>query len=319
MKIPRKLSLANIPTPIQKLEYNKCKFLIKRDDYTGLELSGNKIRKLEYLLYDAKSKNCDYVFTCGGDQSNHCRATVYACNRLGLKSKIYLWGRQSKKYSGNLLLNKLAGAETRFLKLSDYKNVDDLMQSDALKLQSAGKKVYIVPTGGSNPLGIWGYINFVEELKSQISSKEFNGICCANGSGGTIAGILLGMALSGINSKVFGVNVFGRAEEMKVKIIEIVEECIKNYNLHVNVNFSNLELLDGYSEEGYKNISMDKIELIKDFVQNAGIMLDNTYTGKAFFAYNENFLKGKTKSNILFLHTGGLFGIFAKAEKFLSH
>jgi D-cysteine desulfhydrase len=147
--------------------------------------------------------------------------------------------------------------------------------------------------------------------------SKVKGICCANGSGGTVAGLLLGSAISKISLKIFGVNVIGSKNEMHSIITELVEDCGRKYKINTKVNFDNLELLDGYSEEGYKHISPAKIELINNFAGSTGIILDPTYTGKAFYAYHENFITGKRHSNIIFLHTGGLFGIFAKADKFV--
>ena len=115
MIIPSRIKLANLPTPIEKVKFSGASFLIKRDDYTGTELSGNKIRKLEYLFKDARKKRADFVFTCGGDQSNHCRATAIAAAKLGIKSRLYLWGKPSKHATGNLLMDNLVSAETVFM------------------------------------------------------------------------------------------------------------------------------------------------------------------------------------------------------------
>ena len=190
------------------------------------------------------------------------------------------------------------------------------METDAKKLAAKGKKAYVIPSGGSDCLGIWGYVNFINELKQQIDLKAIKGILCANGSGGTAAGMLLGSALFGLNLKIFGVNVIGTAGEMKAAIKSVVNESLTRFKLDEDINFDNLELLDGYSEEGYKHTATEKIELIKKFASETGIILDPTYTGKAFYAYSENFLTGNKRSNILFLHTGGLFGVFPRAVKF---
>ncbi len=316
MQIPSRLKLANLPTPIEQVKFGGTSFLIKRDDYTGTELSGNKIRKLEYLLKDAKMKKADYVFTCGGDQSNHCRATAIAAAKLGVKSRLYLWGKASQKATGNLLMDNLAGAETVYMSRKEYTDVISVMDSDARKLSEKGKKAYVIPPGGSNYLGIWGYVNFINELKQQNDLNGVKGILCANGSGGTVAGMLLGSALFGLNLKIFGVNVIGTASEMKEAIGSIISESLTKFKIDSEINYDNFELLDGYSNEGYKHTAPEKIDLIKEFASESGIILDPTYTGKAFFAYRENFLIGRKRSNILFLHTGGLFGVFPKAGKF---
>ena len=135
MKIPYKIHLANIPTPLEKIEFDGKKFLIKRDDLSGTELSGNKIRKLEYILYDAKRKGAEIVFTCGGEQSNHARATAIAAAKVGMKSKLFLWGDGSGPAEGNLFLDKFIGAELTFLDKKNYENVNQLMKVWHLKIK----------------------------------------------------------------------------------------------------------------------------------------------------------------------------------------
>ncbi len=317
MRIPSKLSLANIPTPVQNINFDGCKFQIKRDDLTGVELTGNKVRKLEYLLHDAKKKKCNYIFTSGGDQSNHARATCIAATSLGFKSKLFLWGNQNQNPDGNLFLDKLTGTEIKFLTKKEYKNVYKIMIAESEVLKKKKEKAYVIPSGGSSIVGIWGYINFVKELNEQIDLKKIKGIVFANGSAGTASGILLGSALLGVNLKIFPVIVLDTKEQVYDEIETLTTECIKEFGLDVKANMKNIEIIEGYSEEGYKNISPDKIKLINKFFRETGILLDPTYTGKAFTAYYENFIRSKKKSNTLFLHTGGIFGAFAKKKNYL--
>ena len=317
MITPKKFSIANIPTPIQSKIFAGCKFTIKRDDLTGVELTGNKVRKLEYLLFEAKRQKCEYIFTSGGDQSNHARATAIAAASIGFKSKLFLWGNPNQHADGNLFLDKLVGSDIQFLNKKDYKNVDEIMELERQKFQKNNKKAFVIPSGGSSALGIWGYINFVKELSEQKDLNKLGGILIANGSCGTAAGILVGSALLGINLKVYSVNVLMTEEEVFADTEKLVLECIKNYKLDVKVNFNNLKILDGYSKEGYKKITAEKIEVIKQFFRETGILLDPTYTGKAFIAYYENFLKNKKNSKVIFLHTGGIYGAFAKKKKYL--
>ena len=317
MIIPKKFSIANIPTPIQSKQFAGSKFEIKRDDLTGVELTGNKVRKLEYLLFEAKRQKCEYIFTSGGDQSNHARATAIAAASMGFKSKLFLWGNPNQKADGNLFLDQAVGSEIQFLNKKDYQNVDEIMEIERQRYKRNNKKAFVIPSGGSSPLGIWGYINFVKELSEQREIKKLDGILLANGSCGTAAGILVGSALLGIDLKVYSVNVLMTKEEVFSDTEKLVLECIKNFNLDIKVNFRNLNILDGYSKEGYKKITAEKIEVIKQFFRETGILLDPTYTGKAFVAYYENFLKNKKNSKIMFLHTGGIYGAFAKKNKYL--
>ena len=315
MKKPTKINLANIPTPLEEIEFEGKKFLIKRDDLTGVELSGNKVRKLEYLIYQAKKEKADLVFTCGGEQSNHARATAIAAAKAGIKSKLFLWGSDSRTADGNLFFDKLIGAEISFLNKRNYSEVNEIMFEERDALIKKGKKVFVIPEGGSTTLGIWGYVDVIHELKKQVDLKKVKGICLAAGTGGTAAGLLVGIAQLKLKMKVYAVNVLYPKEEIRTKIMNLAEGCALDYNLNCRINKNNLIILDGFSKEGYKNISDDKLKLIKKFAQSTGIVLDPAYTGKAFKAFYMNFLASKMK--IIFLHTGGLFGVFGKRGKYL--
>jgi D-cysteine desulfhydrase len=315
MKKPGKINIANIPTPLEEIEVVNKKFFIKRDDLTGVELSGNKVRKLEYLIYQARKEKADMVFTCGGDQSNHARATAIAAARAGIKSKLFLWGSDSKSADGNLFFDKLIGAEISFLNKRNYSEVNEIMYEERDALIKKGKKVFVIPEGGSTTLGIWGYVDVIHELKKQVDLKKINGICVAAGTGGTAAGLLVGFAQLKLNTKVYAVNVLYNKGVIHNKIMNLAEGCVLDYKLNCRIIERNLIILDGYSKEGYKNITNDKLRLIKEFARSTGIVLDPAYTGKAFAAFYKNFLFSKKK--VIFLHTGGLFGVFGKKEKYL--
>ena len=317
MVFPKKIKFANIPTPVEIYKFKDKKFLIKRDDLTGMELSGNKIRKLEYLVYQAKKEKADLIFTDGGDQSNHARATAVASAKVGIKTKLFLWGKEKPSADGNLFLDKIFGAEISFLTKKDFSRVNDIMFAERAKLIEKGKRVYVIPEGGSTTLGIWGYISFMYELKEQLDIKKLTGITVAAGSGGTAAGLLVGSALLNSNLKVYAINVLYPAHVIKKKILQLAEGCILDYKLPCELNEKSLEVIEGYSAEGYKNISQDKISLIKEFAVASGILLDPAYTGKAFKAYYDNFLTANKGMKNLFLHTGGLFGVFGKKDKYL--
>ena len=317
MKIPQKINLAHLPTPIEKIKYHSKEFKIKRDDYTGSDFLGNKIRKLEYLLYEAKKEKADIIFTCGGDQSNHARATASAAAKLGIKTRLYLWGKEKNQADGNLFLNKMFGAEIVYLNKKEFLNVDEIMTEERVRLVKKGKRVYVIPAGGSSTLGIWGYISFINELKKQIDLKNIDGIFSACGSGGTAAGLLVGASVNRLNFKIYAVNVLFTKDDIKKKILQLAEGAVLDYNLPCKINENYLEIIDGYSTEGYKNISDNKIKIVTEFARETGILLDPAYTGKAFYAYNDLVLsKGKGK-RIIFLHTGGIFGTFPKRNEFL--
>ncbi|HCY76409.1 MAG TPA: hypothetical protein DHV28_10850 [Ignavibacteriales bacterium] len=317
MITPNKISLAQIPTPLQVIKFEGKNFFIKRDDLTGCELSGNKVRKLEYILYDAKRKNADVIFTCGGDQSNHARATTIAAKQIGLNTKLFLWGKETSTLSGNLFLDKMYNADIQFLNKKSYDRVNEIMFEERINLLKKKKNAYVLPEGGSTTLGIWGYIDFINEIKKQIDLKSVNSIVAACGSGGTAAGMLVGAALYRADIKIVAVNVLYSKEEIKKKILQLAEGCILDYKLNCKINPENLIILDGYSKEGYKRINQSKIKLIKKFAAETGILFDPAYSGKSFTAYYENYLKtGKRKKNI-FVHTGGLFGVFGRTKDYL--
>ena len=319
MKPPKRIHLANLPTPLEQIEFRNKKFLIKRDDYTGTDFSGNKIRKLEYLLYQAKRNGAEIIFTCGGEQSNHCRATASAAAKLGFKTKLFLWGNDSRNSEGNLFLDKLYGADMSFLDKNNYSNVNDIMAEESGQLIKKGKRVYVIPEGGSTTLGIWGYISFVDELKKQIDLRKVDGILSAAGTGGTAAGLLVGSALHKLKIKIYAVNVLYSAEEIKKKIMFLAEGAVADYDLDCKVDDLNLVILDGYSNEGYKKISGDKLKVISNFSKETGILLDPAYTGKAVKAFFDNFIKKAKNDRVIFLHTGGLFGAFTQRKKYLKN
>ncbi len=317
MKIPAKINFAQVPTPLQSLKFEGKNFLIKRDDLTGCELSGNKIRKLEYILADAKKKKADIILTCGGEQSNHARATTIAAKQFGLNTKLFLWGKETTNMNGNLFLNKIYGADIKYLNKSEYEIVNDLMFEERKTLLKRNINAYVLPEGGSTTLGILGYVDFMKELKEQIDLRKIYSVVAASGSGGTAAGMLVGAALNKLNVKIVAINVLYSAEVIKKKILNLAEGCVLDYKLDCKINPEQLVIVDGYSSEGYKRISKSKIKLIKKFAAETGILLDPAYTGKAFNAYYDNFIKMNKGLKNIFVHTGGIFGVFSRTMEYL--
>lgn len=310
-----RLNLSNLPTPIYEINYKSHHFLIKRDDFTGLELSGNKARKIDFLIYDAMKHNADIVFTSGGIQSNHARATAYACAMCGLKSRLYLWGLPAKIPDGNLFLNSFIGADIKYIDHRQFLNNHLLMEKEKVLFEKRKKKkVYIIPEGGSNPLGILGYVNFMYELSAQYGINNLNGILAAAGSGGTAAGMLIGAELLETDIKIYAVNVLYEGKILYNKIQNIVQAALETYKLKCADPMRRLEIIEGFSEEGYKKIESSKVKLIRDFAAETGIVFDPVYTGKAFTAY---YKKLKCDPKILFVHTGGMFGVFDKRKEYL--
>ena len=317
---PERIPIANLPTPLERLERLSAQLgvelWVKRDDLTGAELSGNKVRKLEFLFADARAQGADHVITCGGAQSNHCRATALAAARLGFRSTLLLRvpdPSQPPPIEANILLDKLCGAEIRWVSREDYARRAELFPIVAEELRKAGRKPYVIPEGGSNPIGAWGYIRAMEELRSQLPPGPVT-IVYAAGSGGTGAGIILGIRLAGMrDARAVGVNVCDDRDYFVREIGQIIEGAIKKWHLEVAVPRKDIEILDGYVGRGYAISRPEELSLIRDVARTEGLVLDPVYTGKAFFGMREH-----VKSlgpRIVFMHTGGIYGLFPKAAE----
>jgi D-cysteine desulfhydrase len=327
MKItfPKSLKLAMTPTPLEKLRDNplippEYEVYIKRDDLTGFGLSGNKVRKLEFLSYDALKKKADTLITCGGFQSNHARATALAAAQSGLKSVLVLFGDESAENEGNLFLDKLCRAEIKLIPSGEYENVERIMRNLSLKLRSKGKRPYVIPEGGSNPLGVWGYIKAAFEMKKQIDKQKIkiSRIVTALSSAGTYCGLFLGAKLCGWKTEIMGVNVRFLPSYPKEKIYTLLEKTITQYRLRVKCAEREIKVVEGYVGEGYALNKKEELEFIKAFVSRTGILLDPVYTGKAMFGLAGMLNKGKfsKREKIIFLHTGGGFGLFPARDRF---
>jgi D-cysteine desulfhydrase len=325
---PRRLKLALTPTPLEPLERVSRKLgpeiLIKRDDLTGAEVSGNKIRKLEFLLAEALDQGTRTVITCGGAQSNHARATAAACARLGLGCRLVLRVPDPKDPpppSANILLDRILGAEIVWISPTEYDDRVRIMAREADELAKEGRKAYIIPEGGSVPLGSLGYVRAVEELAGDLAklpggTDQPLTIVAATGSGGTLAGLSLGVKLLGLPARVVGINVAADKEYYLAEVGRICAGAAGNYNLGVEIEPGrDFEIMDGYVGLGYAVSRVEELALIRDLARLEGVILDPVYTGKAFFG-----LRAELKRNpeafgprIVFFHTGGLTGLFPKA------
>jgi D-cysteine desulfhydrase len=332
MKIayPPRLDLARLPTPLEPMmrlsEELGVDLYVKRDDLSGLALSGNKVRKLEFVLADALSQGADMVLTCGGAQSNHARATAVGAARLGIGCRLILRTPDSANpppMEGNTLLDRLAGAEIRWVSPDEYAQRDEVFEQEADRLRRAGRRPYLIPEGASNALGAWGYIRAAEELAWDLSrlpgtpGRETT-LIHATGSGGTGAGLILGAKLFGLNVRVASINVCDDREHFVKVIGEICGDAISRYQL--NVSFSperDVDIIDGYVGRGYALSQPQELSLIRDVARKEGLFLDPVYTGKAFFGMTEELKRnpGSFGKRVVFLHTGGIFGLFAKAAE----
>lgn len=324
--IAKKLRLGNFPTRIERLEkfstIVKGHVYIKRDDQTGTEFSGNKIRKLEYSINEAINNDCDTLITCGGIQSNHARATAAAGIKLGLKSVLVLRSDEKPELEGNYLIDKIMGADVRIISSEDYRERrQEIMENILKELEAKGRKGYIIPEGASNGIGTFGYLACFNEILEQEKEHGivFDTIVTAIGSGGTFAGLYLGNKLTNSGKKIVGINVCDTAEYFKERVSEILKE-VKTYipDTEFEISKDDMCIIDGYVGDGYAVSRTEELDFICDFAEAEGIVLDPVYTGKAMRGLYTEIKKGtfKESKNILFIHTGGLFGLFSKRDQF---
>ncbi|HEX9654299.1 MAG TPA: D-cysteine desulfhydrase family protein, partial [bacterium] len=278
---PDSLKLAHLPTPIARLErlsktFEGPQIYIKRDDYTGMAATGNKIRKLEFLLAEALSQNCDYVITCGGVQSNHARATAVASAKVGLKCHLVLRNGISKNLEANAFLSRLVGAEMEFITTEEYQRIDEIMNRVAEDLRGKGHQPYVIPEGGSNELGALGYVKAAEEIARQIKVQrlKIHHIIVPVGSGGTQAGLLLGKHIYDLPAQIHGINVCDDEAFFVNRIHGIVKSAIKRFGLNLSVAKNEIRIIDGYVGKGYGLSSQEEIDLIKRAAQTEGIIFD---------------------------------------------
>ncbi|HWR62028.1 MAG TPA: D-cysteine desulfhydrase family protein [Clostridia bacterium] len=315
-----------MPTRIEKLKkLSKASggpdIYIKRDDQTGTELSGNKVRKLEYSIREALDNGCDYLITCGGIQSNHCRATAAAAAKLGMKSCLVLRGTEASEPEGNLLLDRLLGAEIRFITAEEYSvRRGEIMEAIKREMEHKGFRPYIIPEGASNGIGSFGYYTAMEEILAQEKEMNihFDCIVLATGSGGTYSGLWLANKLHGNTADIYGIIVGGDVAYFKERIPEILRESMGYMAVEIPVSADEINLVGGYVGRGYALSRPEELEFIRELAGLEGIILDPVYTGKAMYGLTSEIKKGTFDKyrNILFVHTGGLYGLFPQGDLF---
>lgn len=308
-------SLAILPTPFYKLEatsnYLGVELYIKRDDMTEMALSGNKVRKLEYLLSDALFKKANMVVTCGGAQSNHCRATAIAASRLGLACTVFLRTEDPQTppaTTGNILLIKMSGATIKWIDYHDYSNRTEILSD------YAGSSGYVIPEGGSNGVGAWGYEKAVHEILRQFPmlDDEPTSLVHACGSGGTTAGLALGITNLGLKqTKAAAINVCDDEEYFDNEVARIAKE----YGTRLAPGA--YEIVDGHVGAGYAKPTSDEIQTQLSFYRREGIALDPVYSGKAYCGLVKELSVDPSRfGRVIFIHTGGIFGNFGFAESY---
>jgi D-cysteine desulfhydrase len=328
------VSLARLPTPLERSRRIGAALGVnlywKRDDLTGIELSGNKIRKLEFLFADAEASGADTVVTCGGEQSNHCRATALAAAQRGLACVLLLRVPDPSAPpapAANSLLDRVAGAQIRYVSFAEYRRRDEIFAAVEDDLRRAGRRPYLIPEGGSNALGSWGYVSAIEELREQIATLGPTNapapitIAYAAGSGGTGAGIELGLRLTGwTEARALGFAVCDDRVYFQRRIADIAGDASRRWNLGVTLAPDDVAIDDRFIGPGYAQSTSEMLAVIPEVARADGPILDPVYTAKAFLGLRSSIARSELAHDgtIVFLHTGGIFGLFPFAPDLVS-
>jgi D-cysteine desulfhydrase family pyridoxal phosphate-dependent enzyme len=320
MDIPR-LNFAHLPTPIESVPrlseaLGGPSLLVKRDDQTGLAFGGNKTRKLEFLIAEARDKGAKTLISGGALQSNHCRQTAAAAARFGFDCVLVLTGDRPEQPSANLMLDGLFGAEIVYV--ADRKDRDRILQETFDRATNEGKKPYLVPYGGSNATGALGYAFAMKELMDQNANADW--IVFATSSGGTHAGLLLGQRMFGFQGRILGISVDESEEWLKQEVSKLASATSEKAGERIEFTPSDVLVNANYCNPGYGVVTEREREAIRLFARYEGLLLDPVYTGRAAAGMIDLIRKGffKNSETVMFLHTGGQPALFAAqyADKF---
>lgn len=328
MRQPPRIALARLPTPLEpldrlsaelKAEGIDTRVWIKRDDLTDTVASGNKIRKLEFSIGQALADDANVLITWGGVQSNHCRATAALAARLGLKSHLVLRGREPDESDGNLLIDRLVGADITFAPLAQYQQMDETYARLQQDYENRGLKTYRIPVGASDEVGLWGYIAGSEELKADFAANNIRpeAIVSATGSGGTLAGLILGNQIHGLGSSIYAFNVCDDEAYFLKKISEDFVAWKERYDSDMDIDSLPIQVIEGYVGPGYGRATPEIFDTINRLARLEGIVLDPVYTGKAFHGMLTELKNGRLQGmkDIVFVHTGGMLGLFPQKQQ----
>ena len=326
-RFPR-VHLAHLPTPLELMDrlskhLGGPRLWIKRDDCTGLSTGGNKTRKLEFLMGEALAKGADTVITQGATQSNHARQTAAAAAKLGLACHILLedrTGDNSDAYTmnGNVLLDRLHGATIS--KRPGGADMNAEMEAFAAALRDKGKKPYVIPGGGSNPVGALGYANCALELLHQANEMDvkIDHIVQATGSAGTQAGFVAGLVALNANIPVLGISVRAPKAKQEQSVFDLAVRTAEYFGAPGVVKREHIVANSDYVGPGYGLPTDGMREAVKMAARFEGILLDPVYTGKGFDGLIDHVKKGffPKNGNVVFLHTGGSAGLFGYPDVF---
>jgi D-cysteine desulfhydrase len=314
MKEVARENFAHLPTPVEDLPrlseaLGGPRILVKRDDQTGLAFGGNKTRKLEFLVAEAKAQGKQTLISGGAIQSNHCRQTAAAAARFGLECILVLTGERPEQPSANLLLDELLGA--RIVIVADRKDRDRVLQETFDEAADAGRKPYLVPYGGSSPTGALGYAFAMREFMEQGIAADY--VVFGTSSGGTHAGLVLGQRLFGYPGKVLGISIDEPESWLKSHVSALASEASEKLGERIQFGPEDVLANDEYCKAGYGVLTGAEREAVKLFAKYEGLLLDPVYTGRAAGGMIDLIRKGVLKKGetVVFWHTGGQPALFA--------
>jgi len=323
-----KVRLGHLPTPLEPMDrlseiLGGPRLWVKRDDCTGLSSGGNKTRKLEFLMADAQSKGADTIITQGATQSNHARQTTAAAAKLGMECHILLEDRTGSienNYilNGNVLLDRLHGASVS--KRSGGTDMNLEMQDFADTLTEKGKKPYIIPGGGSNPIGALGYVNCARELTEQASEigLKIDALVHATGSAGTQAGLVAGLAAIQSSIHLLGIGVRAPKDKQEQMVFDLAQKTADYLDTGIEIERDKVRAICDYVGAGYGLPTDGMIKAVKLLAQSEGLLFDPVYSGKGLDGLIDQIKKGyfAGMDNVVFLHTGGSAALFGYPETF---
>ena len=316
----QRLNFAHLPTPAEELPrlskiLDGPRLLIKRDDQTGLAFGGNKTRKLEFLVAEAQAQGAQMLISGGAIQSNHCRQTAAAAARFGFECTLVLTGDMPAQSSANLLLDEMFGVE--IVNVVDRADRDRVLQETFDKATQAGMKPYLVPYGGSSPVGALGYAYAVDELVKQDVKTDW--IVFGTSSGGTHAGLTLGKRIFGYKGKILGISIDEPEAWLKTNVSALASDASELLGNRIEFTADDVMATDAYCQAGYGVLTDAEREAVKLFAKYEGMLLDPVYTGRAAAGLIDLIRKGffRKDEKVLFWHTGGTPALFA--EKYASH
>ncbi len=317
-------------TPIEKLarlteRLNGPEIYIKRDDLLGLAGGGNKTRKLEFLVAEALSLGADTLITCGAVQSNHCRLTLAAAVKEGLKCRLVLEERVANSYnpesSGNNFLYRLLGVE-KIKVVAGGSDMAATMQQVADEVAAEGRKAYVIPGGGSNPVGATGYVACAEEILDQTfeTGLILDRLVCASGSTGTHAGLIVGLYGNNANIPIVGINVSRTKDAQEPLVYDLVQRTAAHVGIRGTIPRDSVVCFGDYVGPGYSLVTEGMIKAVRLLAETEGILLDPVYTGKTMAGLIDLVEKGyfKKGEKIMFVHTGGSPALYAYQEPLLA-